>query len=184
MRALGFRNRVRTVLCIAAVAIVAALPTQLPAAILLFDAFLDGLQETPPNASPASGDVQVLLNDITGAVTVTSGTYQNLLGPSTAVHIHGPAPAGVAAAVLIGLTLDAPGSTTGTVSGGGVLSSPNITNMINGLTYVNIHSQVFPGGEIRGQLHQIPEPSTLLLAALGGFALMAYGWRRLVQARA
>jgi hypothetical protein len=32
---------------------------------------------------------------------------------------------------------------------------------------LNIHTQMFPGGEIRGQLQAVPEPATVLLLATG-----------------
>ena len=35
-----------------------------------------------------------------------------------------------------------------------------------GKTYFNIHTTAFPGGEIRGFLHAVPEPGTLALFTL------------------
>ena len=137
------------------------------AAILTFDANLDGLQETPPNASPAFGFCELTLNDVSGLVTITTGTYQDLLGGSTGVHIHGLAGPGVPAPIIIALTLDQPGATTGTFSGSGTLTAAQITGMENGQTYVNVHSNVFPSGEIRGQLFLVPEPSSVMLACSG-----------------
>ena len=90
--------------------------------VWLLEANLDGLQEVGPNASPAFGLFNGTLDDVSGAFTVTTGTYQDLLGGSTAVHLHGLAPPGINAAVIIGLTLDTPGAATGTFSGGGVLT--------------------------------------------------------------
>jgi hypothetical protein len=142
------------------------------AAILTFDANLDGLQETPPNASPAFGFAELTLDDVSGFVTITTGTYQDLLGGATAVHIHGLSGPGVASAIILGLTLDTPGATTGTFSGSGTLTAAQITGMVNGQTYVNVHSQVFPGGEIRGQLFQVPEPVSAVLTCLGLVGLL------------
>jgi len=46
--------------------------------------------------------------------------------------------------------------------------------MAGGLAYWNIHSTAFGGGEIRGFLVPVPEPSTLALFALGAGA---FAWR-------
>jgi hypothetical protein len=45
-----------------------------------------------------------------------------------------------------------------------------------GDTYLNIHSSVVPGGEIRGFLAAVPEPSTWAMMILGfaGIGFMAY----------
>jgi len=42
-----------------------------------------------------------------------------------------------------------------------------LNGLQNGQTYFNIHSNAFPGGEIRGQLQAVPEPATLILLGTG-----------------
>ena len=39
--------------------------------------------------------------------------------------------------------------------------------LFDGYLYMNVHTSVFPGGEIRGQLLSVPEPSTAALLGLG-----------------
>jgi hypothetical protein len=46
---------------------------------------------------------------------------------------------------------------------------------------MNVHTSVFPGGEIRGQLLLIPEPSTAALLGLGaGATALALRRRKVV----
>lgn len=47
-----------------------------------------------------------------------------------------------------------------------------------GTAYWNIHSAAFSGGEIRGFLVPVPEPSTFVLAGLGAVALASGVWRK------
>ncbi len=153
-------------------AIVAGLlyATQASAAIVLFDIQLDGLQETPPVATPGFGTGSLTLDDVTGGYTI-NGTFNDLIGTSTDAHIHGPAAIGVGpAGVIVGLTVDV-GVSSGAFSGAGTFTAPQMTDLLAGLYYVNIHSSIEPGGEIRGQITQVPEPASVVLIALGGVAL-------------
>ncbi len=125
------------------------------------EANLDGLQEVPPNASPAFGLTDLTLTGNT--FTIDTGTYQDLLGNSNAVTLNDAA-VGVNGPIIQVLTLDSPGTTTGTFSGTGTLTPSQITDMLAGNTYINIRSNVFPSGEIRGQLFvTTPEPASLAL---------------------
>jgi hypothetical protein len=44
------------------------------------------------------------------------------------------------------------GGTAGTVSGTGTLTPAQVTDMQNGMMYVNVHTSTYPNGEIRGQI--------------------------------
>lgn len=131
---------------------------------------LDGLQEVPPVATPATGTATVVFNDVTGEMSVT-GTFQDMIGTSTNAHVHGYAGPGVAVGVVFGLTFDA-GVTSGNFSGNGVIPGGNINDVLNGLTYINVHSSFKAGGEIRGQII-IPEPASIGLLGLAGLPLLS-----------
>ena len=135
-----------------------------PAAMVTFFANLDGLQEVPPNASPATGFSTVLLDTDTNSITVNL-EFQGLLGIQTAAHKAGP--------VRVPLPL---GNFVGFAA---VITDSVEAAMLAGNTYVNVHSNLFPGGEIRGQLQAIPEPSSFALAGLGFAAAMLL--RRRIQ---
>ena len=118
---------------------------------------LDGLQETPPNASPGSGSGTADINDVANTVTLFV-TFSGLVGSQTAAHIHTGAVA-VAGPVIVPLPLGSP------ISGTFSLTAPQVALMLAGDTYVNVHSTLFPGGEIRGQI-VVPEPGTLSLVVV------------------
>ena len=134
--------------------------------MLQYGALLDGLQQVPPNATPATGfgtmDIDTDANTMTIHVE-----YSGLVGTQTDQHIHGFAPAGVNASVIF--PLPAGGSPINAVWN---FTEAQQANILAGLTYVNIHTTVFPGGEIRGQIVPVPEPTGLALIALGAIPML------------
>ena len=118
--------------------------------VQIFEANLSASQEVPPNTSTATGAAEVQFNENTNKVTWKI-TFSGMTGPATAGHIHGAAPAGQNAGVLIPFT--------GNLNAQPVMGETTITpaqyaDMAAGLYYVNIHTASFPGGEIRGQLRR------------------------------
>jgi hypothetical protein len=134
-------------------------------------ALIDGLQETPPVATPGTGTATMTLDDATNMFTLT-GSFSGLIGTTNNAHVHGPAPVGTPAGVMFGITFDF-GVTSGAISFNGVISDAHEQAILDGLTYINIHTTFRPGGEIRGQI--LPEPSSVALLTLG---LVGIGFRR------
>lgn len=141
--------------------------TSAMAIIRTYEFTMDGLQENPPVATPATGDCTVTLDDVSFEVNV-SCTFSDLIGTANNAHIHGLAPVGMNAGVILGLNFTP--ATSGTVTGNGFISAAQAQGMIDGLTYVNLHSTFRPGGEIRGQI--VPEPTSLMMLGLGSVLVM------------
>jgi len=161
------------------------------AAPITYTAALSGAAENPPNASTGTGFTTVIYDPDLHTLQVTA-TFSDLVAPSTVAHIHccveapgtaAPAttmptfpgfPAGVMAGAydqLFDLTLD--GSFNQDfidLNGGGTVAGAEAA-LAAGLAarqaYLNIHSEAFPGGEIRGFLTAVPEPATLALLGIG-----------------
>ncbi len=114
-----------------------------------FKATLRGSQQVPPVSSTAMGTVIVKYDPSTKILKLV-GDYQGITDTVTGSHIHGPAPAGSNAPILI--PLNNTGGTTGVLSGTDTLTAEQETDMLNGLMYVNVHNNIYPNGEIRGQL--------------------------------
>ena len=156
----------------------ALLPHLSQAQLVFFQANIAGWEENPPNASMATGWATATL-DLSTDWFVFHDSWTGLSAPATASHIHAPAPLGTNAPVIIPFTSAngfIAGTTSGTVDYSGTLTSLQVSEFLSGLAYVNIHSTVFPGGEIRGQLIAVPEPSTYAVA--GGALLLLLVGRR------
>lgn len=82
----------------------------------------------------------------------------DLSGEPLAAHFHGPAPVGEDAPPVIDMTVDEGMETEGEavpadiMMGMASISPDDWTEIQNGFFYVNVHTQQYPDGEIRGQL--------------------------------
>jgi len=124
----------------------------------LFVANLNAAQETPPNSSTGSGTATLLLSPDEKTARV-SLNFSGLTSAQTDAHIHGPGAAGVIAPILFPLP-------TGNLSDVLISLTPtDVTNLKNGLLYINVHSANFPNGEIRGQFGTSASASSLQFSA-------------------
>jgi hypothetical protein len=116
-----------------------------------YEVSLSGMEIVPATNSTGSGRVTVTLNKTTGDVTVT-GTFTGLSAPATEAHIHGPAATGAIGPVLFPLTVTP--DISGAVTGNAPMNPAQMSEMLDRMTYVDIHSTSFPEGEIRAQVVQ------------------------------
>lgn len=134
------------------------------AALLVYDFPIDGLQETPPVATPGFGTGHVTLDTNTLELTWNI-SWQDLIGTVNNMHFHGPAAVGVPAGVRLGLDFS-----QNPAIGSAFISAGFAQEIQDGLWYVNIHSTFRPGGEIRGQV--VPAPASAALLGMAGLGVM------------
>jgi hypothetical protein len=135
-----------------------------------FKARLGGYQEVPAISTTGTGSLKVSVNPAGTELSYTL-TFSGLQGGNVlAAHIHF-AQAGVNGGVVAFLCGGggeatcpvAGGTVTGTIVPGEILGVPTqgiaagefaevLKAMRSGVTYANVHSATFPGGEIRGQI--------------------------------
>lgn len=115
---------------------------------------------TPAVVSSGTGTTTVLLDKATRKIYVTAN-YSGLTSGITNSHIHRGA-AGTNGPVSIQLYF-VPGTTSGTVTGpvDTVISATLADSIINGFSYLNIHTTNYPAGEIRAQLGDLVLPVKL-----------------------
>lgn len=168
------------------------------AAIISYTAILDGPSESPPNASPGAGFTQVDIDTATDMMRVRI-TFSDLIGTTTASHIHSPTAApGTGTAGVATVTPTFTGFPLGVTSGsydhtfdltstssynpafvtanGGTAAGAEaalLAGLAAGKAYMNVHTSAFPAGEIRGFLQPIPEPAGVVLGAVGGIGVLA-----------
>jgi hypothetical protein len=137
-------------------------------------AFLNGFQEVPAVSTAGTGTFRADIAADESSI-VFELTYEGVQGNVTRAHIHIAQP-DVAGAIVIPLCGEAgtpvcpgsPGLLTGTLTSANVIASSTVNN-VNSLiaageleevirmirhrsAYVNVHSDVSPGGEIRGNI--------------------------------
>jgi len=108
---------------------------------------LTGMNEVPSNTSLGKGTVEATFNKETNELVWTV-TYAGLSGPAVAGHFHGPAQAGANAGVALGFK----GPLESPIKGSATLSAAQSKDLLDGKWYVNLHTKVSPGGEVRAQV--------------------------------
>ncbi|HMF54211.1 MAG TPA: CHRD domain-containing protein [Edaphobacter sp.] len=192
-----------------AVAILAlGLSGNLFATTITYTAILNGPSEAPPNSSPGTGSGTVIYDSTANTLSIDVD-FTGLTGTTTASHIHcctaAPFTGTAGVATQTPTFVDFPlGVTSGTYSrlfdlsdpatynaafiaaNGGTVSSAEpvlLAGLAANESYLNIHTTLFPAGEIRGFLTPVPEPQGLgLVGLLAGGAVQL--WRKRSAARA
>jgi CHRD domain/PEP-CTERM motif len=167
-----------------------------------FTASLDGASENPSVSSAGTGVVIVILDDEAHTLSIDLN-FGGLTGYTTTAHIHcctvAPNNVGIATpSILAGFPF---GVTSGTYSrsfdttqssafsssflnatGGTPANAESalLSGLLAGNAYFNIHTNIFPAGEIRGFLtaSSVPEPGMLGLILIGLGAIAVRSVRR------
>jgi hypothetical protein len=112
----------------------------------LFAATLDASQNVPPTGSGGTGTAVLILNDAATEVAYTV-TYDGLEGVEIGAHFH-RAPPGENGSILHSLPLGTP------KLGVWEVTAHDVADLMAGMVYVNIHTDMYPSGEIRGDISQ------------------------------
>lgn len=122
------------------------------ATVYPFNVAYSGANEVPSNGSTATGTISGTYDDATNTISYTIN-FSGLSDSTTAAHFHGPAIPGVSAGVLYAHDGFPVGVTSGSLGPINlVISDTAEMYLLAGLVYSNIHSEAFPGGEIRAQI--------------------------------
>jgi hypothetical protein len=173
------KNSIEVLVGVALTAAVLTLPQKAQAANFSLTATLDQAQEIP-TPLPVPG--------ASGSAAMTFDTDENLLSWNIAfsglsdtpilAHFHGAAPAGATAPVQVDIA--AISGLNSPLIGSATLTEQQESDLLAGLWYINIHTNLNPTGEIRGQVQVVatPEPSSLGFLAITGISLIGYRLQR------
>jgi hypothetical protein len=188
-------------LALIAVAII-GFPQDSHAGVIMYTADLNGASEVPAVATLGTGFAEVDV-DTTANTMHVHVTFSGLTSGTMASHIHAAAPPGSNAMVAtttptfpnfplnvtsgtydmsFDMTLASSYNPQFITTNGGTPASAEaalFAALANDQAYLNIHTSMNLGGEIRGWL--TPEPSSLVLGVLGALGVAIFTRRRLAR---
>lgn len=126
-----------------------------------FTATLSGANEVPPTGSTGWGLGKFILS--ADQDSLYYALFWRIPNTYTASHIHA-GPAGVNGGVVHAL-LNA--NSTG-AHGAWAIDAANLSRLFNDSLYVNVHSNIFAGGEIRSQIRPVAFDDTTYTAVMSG----------------
>jgi hypothetical protein len=130
-----------------------------------FDTPLTGAEEVPPSDSRATGRAMGTYNEATNVlrimVNATDFESDILFG-----HIHVGA-RGTNGPVVFDLMNMSGNPRVWMSDETFVLNDTQEVQFLSGLFYVNLHTQLHPGGAVRGQIEPVPEPASVLALGTG-----------------
>jgi hypothetical protein len=183
--------------------LVLGLANPIMADFITYGASLSGSAESPPNASPGTGTALVQIDTLAHTMRVQV-LFSGLLGTTTASHIHaatalpgtgnatvatqtplfGGFPQGVTSGSYdrtFDMTLSSSFNPAFVAAHGGTVASAEaalFAALAAEEAYLNIHTTVVPGGEIRGFLTPVPAPPAVVLVGLGAGCVAAKRYLR------
>lgn len=111
---------------------------------MMFHGDLTGTAQVPPVDTTATGAADVTIDS--DAMTVSwTVTHEGLSGEPVAAHFHGPASPEETAPPVIDISENL-------MEGSAEITPEQMQMIQGGLTYINIHTEANPDGEIRGQV--------------------------------
>lgn len=111
---------------------------------------LYGGYEVPPTDSKGSGYFSAVYTPATKVLEYRLNLVK-LSGPVTMAYLHGPAPAGENAQQVAPINVPFYADRS-TISDGVTLTADQAAEVLAGLWYVNVMTEKYPDGEIRGQI--------------------------------
>lgn len=118
--------------------------------ILTFSTRLAGGSAVPPSRSQASGQIDAIY-DTQSRLLRWKASWHDLSSPITGIAFHGPAQQGQTAP----MTMIWPGPFGPRYEGRATLTPQQALDLQQGSWYINVTTQSWPGGEIRGQMHVV-----------------------------
>jgi len=144
------------------------------ATVVSLTAIIDGSQANAGlgTGSVGMGSASMTLDDATNQF-IWNIEWSGLVGNVSVAHFHGPASPDQNAGVQVSIDIG-----TNPARGDQILSGTQASNLLDGLWYINIHSDVSPGGEIRGQVNVVPIPAAAGLFFTGMLGLYTLAKRK------